>query len=214
MQSLVKRRLSTGTHYDSQSGKHFQLSDTVHLHVLEPTSSMAPPLTDTMKTFLRQQHANLNIISVAAADKQSQQDGIQKVTEIGSCFDTRCYITDAFSVDLYTLQAVAANMCDGGCQRVILTDSADVMGALDEYDLVEAIEAVFWNDVVGEPMSMRVGLRATGGDSWRQHVAAALELNMKHFDVSLNGDNAPKLDSMLPILGEFSLQHNIKGSLE
>lgn len=168
-----------------------------------------------MKSFLQQQQVNLNIIDVVAANSDSQSNAMKELANLKSPIPTRCYIRDAFSVDKYTLQTVAANMCDAGCSQVILTDNESVLRGLDEYDLVEALEAVLWNDVVGEPMSMRLGLRLTStGENWEMHIVAALKLNVKQFDVSLDGEGAPTLRSMLRILNDRSIVHNMDKHLE
>jgi hypothetical protein len=184
------------THYDSQSGKHFQLSDLIHLHVIEKSESSKFPLVGSSQ-----------FIGVSAADKGSQEAALAVLAGMQSVPNTCCYIIDAFSVDVHTLQTVTANMCDAGCSRVILTDTSAAMAAVDDYDLTETVEAVLWNDVVGEPMSMRVGLRATSSDNWETLVEAALDLNVKHYDVSECGEGAPPLDSVRSMLKERSLDH-------
>jgi hypothetical protein len=88
------------------------------------------------------------------------------------------------------------------------------MEEVDDDDVHAALEACLWNDVVGAPMSSRVGLSAagsatTGHSPWQAQVEAALELNVKHFDVCFEGASAPRLSDLAGLLSDHGAVHNV-----
>ncbi len=244
-------------YYDSQSGKHVQLYDQIQTFFVPPatTTKFDKAQKVTCDFIMSKQQKEVQIIDVIVSDKKSESEALKTLSKVSKAKtkSTRCYINNAFSCDVYCLQSLAGALCDAGCDKLVLTDSAANMGQLGEYEIVEAIESVLYNDVVGEPMSMRLGLKLTtpplpintklssasssssgcgnnsvsgsnrenssvhsssssSGDTdthWTEHMATALQLNIKNFDVSFDGVGAPAHTEVQRIFLEAGLGHNL-----
>lgn len=99
------------------------------------------------------------------------------------------------------LQLIAAQLADEGCETIILDDRRGHLGTVADQAperLERALEAITWCDVVGLPMSDRVGLRLAGtplGMEMTLHALSCLE--MKHAECCPFGEAAPHLGSVV-----------------
>ena len=204
----AKLQVANCSHYDSQSGLHFKLSDKVTIFptIMRGGDICALEVSDSALS-------DVEIVGVRAADQKSLDAAVTQLKTSLKANTKRCYILDAFSISLGLVHSVAATLCDAGCSQVVLTDSSEVMSALDGYDVSDVLEEVLLIDVPGAPMSMRVGLRASSEQRWREHVASSLDLSVKHLDASVatggGYGGAPDIASLQAMLSERSLEHSV-----
>lgn len=166
----------------------------------------------------------MRILKVIMGDKSSELETLGALQSRAKNTFTRCYIMNSFeSLDnLYCLQSLAGSLCDAGCDRLILTDSTENMNILDGYDMMETIENVLWNDVVGEPMAMRLGVKVSSDDKEKinELLGIALDLKVKNFDVAFNSDSrndgginncgrAPVYTTLQKLLEERGIEHDL-----
>ena len=73
------------------------------------------------------------------------------------------------------------------------------------------IENVLWNDVVGEPMAMRLGVKISSDDEEKTNelLRIALDLKVKNFDVTFSGRGAPVYSALQQVLEERGIQHDL-----
>jgi hypothetical protein len=141
--------------YDSQSGKHVQLKDTIQIHLIAPNTHFG------------------HIYSASG-------DTVPKLPTASSDVDS-LLIADAFSISSNRLQTVTGNIADAGFNTIILGDIPKIMNITDDDDILEALETVLWNDVEGLPMSYRIGIRFIPFQ--KKHVEVALDMNVRHFQI-------------------------------
>ena len=220
------RQLST-QHYDSQSGMTYEISDRINVFLLQPSlkgeSVRVPPHVEEV---MEQQKLNVDSIAVRCGNPDDVSTALSQL-QVSKFPKKRCTIIDAFSSPSSLVQTVSAKLCDAGCTQLILAESNHrdcdnpskaTMADVDENDVREVVEAVLWNDVVGTPMSERVGLRASGASTshsdsscaeYQTQIEEALELNVKHFDASLDGVSAPSWNDLITIFDNLGLKHNL-----
>jgi hypothetical protein len=258
-------RLFSQQHYDSQSGMRYEISDHIHIHLLESTTtSPSAALSSHLLEVVKQQEDMVESFNVQCGSLESVTTALSRL-QTSPFSNKRCTILDAFSSPSSSVQTVSAKLCDAGCTHLILAEdpSADQrsssgnnssgsgsnnrsgsgsgsgnnssgsdvehspMAEMDDDDVREVVEAVLWNDVVGTPMSERLGLRAVGSanndnkedtsdkedtvtpPAWRKQVEEALELNVKHFDASIDGRQAPSWQSLVHLFDSHGLKCNL-----
>ena len=226
-------RLLSSQHYDSQSGVRYEISDQIDIYLLQPKAN-SPPIAYpvSLHNTLKLQKRNIESFDVTCKCPESVMDTLRQL-QVSPFPNKRCTIQDTFSVSPHFVQTVSAKLCDAGCTHLILaeevssdsnsdqndniisTSSSDPMASIDPDEVREVVEAVLWNDVVGTPMSERVGLRALGSSDatldteWRDQIEEALELNVKHFDASVDGMRAPSWESLVDLFNSKGLKCNL-----
>eukprot|EP00947_MAST-08B_sp_MAST-8B-sp1_P004674 g4674.t1 len=120
--------------------------------------------------------------------------------------DTSGFATDATDVQLGT-----ARLADAGADVIMLMDTTD-----DEDQTREVLEACLWNDVVGLPMSARLGVRARAAGSKKGDVMpmsaslrVAMEMGIRHYDCDLCNIAAPALGPLTELLEEHGASHGL-----
>ena len=119
--------------------------------------------------------------------------------------DTSGFATDATDVQLGT-----ARLADAGADVIMLMDTTD-----DEDQTREVLEACLWNDVVGLPMSARLGVRvrAAGSEGDVMPMSAslrvAMEMGIRHYDCDLCNIAAPALGPLTELLEEHGASHGL-----
>ena len=119
----------------------------------------------------------------------------------------RASLLDAFGADADPdpdpegdLQLIAAQLADEGCEAIILDDRRNHLGTVAEEAperLERALEAATWCDVVGVPMSERVGVRLAGTPAGLEMTLHALSLGMKHAECCPFGEAAPHVGAVI-----------------
>ena len=113
------------------------------------------------------------------------------------------------------MQLASAYIADSGCDIIMLRNNPQVaatsgMDDVDDDSVYSTLEACLWNDVVGLPMSSRVGLGAAGSQReesvWQEQIEVALELNIKHFDACLRGTSGPEFSDLRKLLDEQGVE--------
>lgn len=238
-------RLMSSHHYDSQSGVRYEISDQINIYLLK-SNAKVPPISPPVHLLeaIKLQETNTEIYNVRSNCPDSVAATLSRL-QVSQFPNKRCIIQDAFSSSSSLVQTISAKLCDAGCTHLILAeetrssdpststsssdsitctgtnsdddDSPTPMASIDADDVREVVEAVLWNDVVGSPMSERVGLRALGSSvgvttcstEWRDQVEEALELNVKHFDASFDGVRAPSWKSLVSLFDSQGLNCNL-----
>lgn len=204
----------------------YEVSDQIKVHILSSHSNSPPKdIPSSIAHIMEQQQKSVESFAVRCASPDLVDEALGQLHASKMPFK-RCTILDAFSSPSTLVQTVAAKLCDAGCTHLILAEestsknkdsmekrrtSSPAQVDVDPDDVREAVEAVLWSDVVGTPMSERVGLRP-GCTDWRDQVAEALALNLKHFDASLDGVAAPLWEELVEEFDSRDLQHNLKST--
>ena len=200
-----QRASSSFSYHDSQSGVHVVIPAGVVLHPVSPASEVA----------LFHDAGALVSVSAAETDPAVWKDAeaaVRRAKEQGSP-SVRADLTSAFrlpcggDIDPSDVQLASARLADAGCDILMLMDTWSTNHStytVDEDDVREALEACLYNDIVGMPMSARLGIRAqpsaSDTDAWLDQVDEALHLNVRHYDVYLDGDRGPLYSAMSALL--------------
>ena len=140
----------------------------------------------------------------------------------------RVDLTNAFGDAAEDIQLSSGRLADLECTVIMLmgggvpTEGSDGESGggggttdFDDDDVREAVENALYNDVVGLPMSARVGVRAapscSPSSSWREQVEEALDLNVRHYDFCPDGRLAPRLEDLVGLLEERGVEHRVAG---
>eukprot|EP01038_Epipyxis_sp_PR26KG_P008374 gene8374-11330_t len=195
--------------YDSQSGLSYGLNNKIQLFVREPSKKYIS-LSNTYRKLFNHQILKINCDEIHNINNIT----LKIKSSLNSNVKTRCYINNSFSKNIHRVQTTAALLADAGCESIVLTDDFEVLSKLDEFDLSEVLESVINNDVPGLPMTQRVGLHTIGAiddndNHWKSHVQAALNLNIKQFDASLDNRDAPSIFNFIPLLNDQGLEHDL-----
>ena len=196
-------------HYDSQSGKYYELSDKIQTFFNPPPAMESLPIDVSIKDIIGRQAKCCKVIEVSCHDMKPPMLHITKsISTTNEQLLTRCYIKDAFSCSHSKLQTASASLCDLGCDHILLTDTQEKLSQLDTDDITETIETVLYNDIVGIPMSHRVGLVLPGDMRiFVPLLSTSIQLGVKHYDVSWDGKTAPKYTDFLKICGTHGLKY-------
>ncbi|KAF0686877.1 Aste57867_21351 [Aphanomyces stellatus] len=117
-------------------------------------------------------------------------------------------LKNAFASSDVTIQLAGSLLADAGASIITLDDVEDLA---DEDTLLEAYEALTWCDVVGLPMKQRVGFRPASDATFLEELLnqAAVELEIKHFDVCVYGKEGPAAEDLVGVLDAAGLAHGL-----
>jgi hypothetical protein len=211
----------------------YEISDRINIYLLRQkkcdTTSLTSVVPSIFHKIIEEQENTVDSCSLRCYSIEEVEAALEYLRKC-QLPNKRCIIQDAFSSPSSVVQTVAAKLCDAGCTHLILGEEYDIidkcakssaknstMAGIDADDVREVVEAVLWNDVVGTPMSERVGIRAHGSssagarstDDWESQIMEALDLNLKNFDASFDGKDAPSWEELVKIIEKRGLKHNL-----
>lgn len=162
MESLF---FSASTFYDSQSGKHVSISNSVTLH---DNDSLNISIIDTCSNIL-----NRNCIFGDYEDNMKN--------------NVAAVISDAFQSDCYDLQTCAGSLGDKGFRYIVLADDGEAFDSLDADDFEHILETCLNIDIDTVPMTERIALSIPNNEesnvmseSVKEKLEKAIGLNIKH----------------------------------
>lgn len=229
------RFVSGLNYYDSQSGVEVVIPAGVVLHnaglsgqLSAPTASIGAAEDDPAAW----ERVASSVGKARALLLEGSEDGgatsATSATSGGGM--VRVDLTNAFGDAAEDVQLSSGRLADLECTVIMLmgggvpTEGSDGESSggggggttdFDDDDVREAVENALYNDVVGLPMSARVGVRAapscSPSSSWREQVEEALDLNVRHYDFCPAGRLAPRLEDLVGLLEERGVEHRVAG---